>query len=294
MKKKFIALTIALIMALGLSACGGDAPGSRNDGASGQSSEGETPGSDSGSGTGEIHTLIDWYNSDERLQVEAACAETGKAMGMTYYITVQEPDILIYNYQYIEQIDLQGASQDQIDAVYAESMQPYISSITAIPGAFREEYGIPLRIVRLVYYNADGSLITVLDITQDYPSSDSSGNSVPGATYESLQDWLGSDDALSVITDTNNSLASSGMVFRLSAEENILVYEYYVSDALGFSGLTEEELTAHLNDVVEGQRESLLSLFDLFRNEYGLTLETLRVVFFSEDGAKTLYTSDIR
>ncbi|MCM1027174.1 MAG: DUF4854 domain-containing protein [Roseburia sp.] len=283
MKEKIITLITILLLSLALTACGGSAP---------QASDSQD-GTDSGnSAAGVIQTLTDWYYSEERIQVEEALAGTAEAMGMTYSISVQEPDILIYNYQSLGQIDFQGASQEQIDAAYAESMQPYIETITPAFAAFREEYGISLRIVRLAYYNADGSLITALDITEDYLSPDASGGSSSAAT-RSLAEWIASEEADSINAAVNRDLTSSGMTFRLSAEENILIYEYSVSDALGFGSLSEEELTEHFGSVVESMQESLLSLFDLFRDEYGIALDAVRVVFLNENGSEILYTSEL-
>ena len=285
MRGKAFVLMILLFTALSLCSCGG----------SGESAPapGDAADETAASGAGEINTLTDWYNSEERIQLEEALAGTAETMGMTYSIAVQEPDILIYNYQSLGQIDYQNASQEQIDAAYEESMQPYIGTITPAFAAFREEYGISLRIVRLAYYNADGSLITALDITEDYQSPGVTGDSSSSASYQSLADWTASGEAAEIIASVNSSLSSSGMTFTLSAEENVLVYEYYADNALSFGSLSEEELTEHFGDAVESMRENLLSLFEVFREEYGLTLDAVRVVFFNEDGSGILYTSEL-
>ncbi|MCM1187827.1 MAG: DUF4854 domain-containing protein [bacterium] len=289
MRGKAFVLMILLSMTLGLCSCGrSGSPNGESTPAPGDAADGAAA-----SGAGEINTLTDWYNSEERVQVEEALAGAAETMGMTYYITVQEPDILIYNYQSLGQIDFQGASQEQIDAVYAESMQPYIETITPAFAAFREEYGISLRIVRLAYYNADGSLITALNITEDYQSPGVTGDSSSPAAYLSLADWIASGEAAEIIASVNRSLSSSGMTFTLSAEENVLVYEYYADDALSYGSLSAEELTEHFGNAVESMRENLLSLFEVFRDEYGLTLDAVRVVFFNEDGSRILYTSEL-
>ena len=113
-------------------------------------------------------TLTDWYNSDERTITEQAVNASIASQGISLSLTVEEPDILIFNYRYAEQLDVSGLSQEDIDAAFAGSIQSLGESmISDVFISFEYEYGIPLRIVRVAFLNADGTLLSGLDFTND-------------------------------------------------------------------------------------------------------------------------------
>ena len=289
MKKMFILLTILFSLSSALCGCGGDGD---NPAVSDSRDVSSSRSTDQNPDDGGIHSLTDWYNSDERVQLEAAYIDYANSMGMTYFVSFTEPDTLIFNYQYVDQLDFGGAAQEQIDAAYAQSLQSVAETFAPVFTGFQEEYGIPLSLIRFVYLNADSSLITALDFTAGELPPDSSGDSSSQA-YGSLQDWIDSDAAKAVIAQTNDNLSYSGIRFGLSAEDNTLIYEYYVSDSLDLSSLSGEQLTEHLNSVVESQREAILSMFGLFRDEYRVNLEAVRIVFLREDGSEPLYSLEL-
>ena len=72
----------------------------------------------------------------------------------------------------------------------------------------------------------------------------------------------------------------------------IFVYEYYVSDDLGLSSLTEDQLATAFSPMVEAQQSSIETLFSNFETAYGLTLGGVRFSFYSEEGT-LLYSVDI-
>lgn len=299
MKKKVLALTLSLITALSFSACGNE-PAGQSVSASDQvessteESSSEEPSSEEPSSEAST-ALTDWYNSADRTALEDTINGIFESSGMTFFVTVEEPSTIVYNYQYTEQLDFSGASQEEIDASFAESLDAGAAAIVSDISNYQTIYDIPLTTIRMNYLNADGSLIYSQDITEDYESPAASGDNVPGtsdAAYDSLQAWLESDDAALTIETTNQILASSGMTLDLSADGNIMVYEYYVSDELGMSSLTQEQLTASFEPVVESQRSSIATLFSSFETEYGLVLDGVRFTFFTEDGTE-LYSVEV-
>ncbi|MCM1187826.1 MAG: DUF4854 domain-containing protein [bacterium] len=121
-----------------------------------------------GSADQNIATLTDWYNSDERTTTEQAVNASIASQGISLSLTVEEPDILIFNYRYAEQLDVSGLSQEDIDTAFAGSIQSLGESmISDVFTSFEYEYGIPLRIVRVTFLNADGTLLSSLDFTND-------------------------------------------------------------------------------------------------------------------------------
>ena len=303
MKKKILALTMSLMMALGFSACGSQpASGSSSDAGQQESSIEESSSEESSAGessagessAGETSALADWYNSEDRTALEETINNMFNSSGLTFFVTIEEPGTIIYNYQYTEQQDLSGATQEDIDAAYAATLDAGASAVISDIGTYQTTYGIPLTTIRMSYLNADGSLIYSMDITEDYvPASDGdASDDLSAGTYDSLQAWLDSAEAATTIETINEMLASSGITVDLTADGNTLVYEYYFSDDLGLDSLTEEQLASTLDPIVEEQSSTFASLLDSMESSYGLVLDGVRFSFFTEDGTP-LYSSDI-
>lgn len=292
MKKKILALTLSLMMTLGFSACGSEpASGSSSDAGQQESSVEE-------SSAEEISALAEWYNGSGRTELEDTINDMFNSSGLSFFVTIEEPGTIIYNYQYTEQQDLSGITQEDIDAAYTASLDAGVSAVISDISTYQTTYGIPLTTIRMNYLNADGSQIYSMDITEDYvpasgdDASDDVSFQLSTETYDSLQAWLDSPEAISNIETINEVLSSSGMTINLTADGNTLVYEYHISDELGLQNLTEEQLASSLDPVVEGQRSTIASLLDNIESSYGLVLDGVRFAFYAEDGA-LLYSSDI-
>ncbi|MBD5461223.1 MAG: DUF4854 domain-containing protein [Lachnospiraceae bacterium] len=326
MKKTALALILSFVLALGLSACGLQPSGGDTSSSGGReydwqkeegrdtsqnkvqqnnSSQEQSPEEsssdehDSANSSSALPAdespLMAWYNSGDRTILENLINNMYNDSGLTFFVTIQEPDIIIYNYQYIEQLDFAGMSQADIDTYFTNGLDDGAADIVSDIRNFQTSYGIPLTTIRMNYLNADGSLIFTTDFTEDYVSpsaGDGSSSAAFSGTYDSLQDWLDSEEARSIVEATNSALASSGMVMDLSADGNIFVYEYYISDSLGIDSLSQDQISAVLDPVIEGQRSSLLTLFAGFESDYGIRLDGIRVVFYTESGTE-LYSTDI-
>lgn len=290
MKKKILALTMALVLALGFSACGNKTTGSGRS----NSESGKTSGADafmdrvsdnkSSEDDENENALIDWYESEDRKTVENFINNMFSGQGLKFFIEVEEPDILVYNYQYSEQLEVTDLIIEQLEQGVDSGADAVKSDIQN----YRNTYGIDLYAIRTVYLNADGSVIYEQEITEDYESSASAGTSASLGAYADLQEWMDSDEAAQMVEMTNNLLASSGMTVDFTAEDNTFVYEYYLTDetyeAMGMANYSGEQLQAAIESVVESQRASLESIFTDFEKNYGLTLDAVRVVFYQEDG----------
>lgn len=258
----------------------------------------EDDAADQPASTGDT-ALADWYNGSDRTLLENLINSMYNDSGLSFYVTIQEPDIIIYNYKYTSQLDLSGMSQSDIDSYYTNGLDDGAADIVSDINNFRTTYGIPLTTIRMNYLNADDSLIFSFDFTEDYVPGSASGSSSSSdslsaslGTYDSLQDWLTSEEARMIIESTNNTLASSGMTVDLAADGNIFVYEYYISDDLGIESLSQDQIAMVLDPVIESQRTSLTALFGSFESEYGIHLDGIRVVFYTAGGDK-LYSADI-
>lgn len=335
MKKRILALIISLLLALSFSACGeqsgngnSTSQNTPNDTAAG-SSEQDTPDGIGANGSGmstpigietgssgmdiagifgidgsslSFSSLTDFYNSQYRTLLEDAVNEVmSEISGLHGFVTVEEPDILIYNYQYTFPLSSIGLSHEEAAAITASNLQETEYSVLA--AASIKEYqscGIPLRVLRLTYLDADGSLVYSVDYTDDESNSglsDSSGLSGGSGTaagiYGSLQEWMdSSEDAALTVQSTNQALASTGITFDLTVDGNILVYQYYLPDAFFEDGLAEEEQSAAFDSMVDAGSVSADTVFSLFMEKYGLPVDAIRFVYCSKDGTE-LYSRDV-
>ena len=294
MKKRILALAMTLTMMLSIAACGSK-PVDRNDSdnrtddTKTEESLEETTSQDEEEGS----ALAVWYNSDDRKTLEDTISGMFESQGLTFFVEIEEPDTIIYNYKYTEQLDLEGLTQDDINANFDASMDDVAATVISDIGRYQSTYGIPLTTIRVIYLNADDSVVYSKDITEDYESSSASDEgSSSAAAYDSLQAWVDSEEAAMAIQESNDVLASSGMTVNISADGNVLVYEYYLSDDLGISELPEDQMEASFESTVESQKASITSLFENFESLYGLKLEAIRYSYFTE-GGEELYSTDI-
>lgn len=290
MKKKILALTMALVLALGFSACGNKATGSdRSTSESGNTSRADAfldrvSDGKSDEDDEDENALIDWYESEDRKSVENFINNMFSGQGLKFFIEVEEPDIIVYNYQYTEQFEVTDLILEQLEQGVDSGADAVKSDIQN----YRNTYGIDLYAIRTVYLNADGSVIYEQEITEDYEPDEYEGDTALLGAYADLEEWMDSDEAAQMVEMTNNLLASSGMTVDFTAEDNTFVYEYYLSEetyeAMGMANYSGEQLQAAIESVVESQRASLESIFTDFDKNYGLTLDAVRVVFYEEDG----------
>lgn len=328
--KTALALTLSLVLALGLSACGqrpsgddnsssgrdyewqkeGDKDSSQNkiqqSSSSSEEDSSEEDGDDSLSTESPAESgsaLADWYNSSSRTALESTINNMFNDSGMTFSVDIEEPDVVIYNYLYTDMLNTSGMTMDDIAVLYEAQLTDGADDIISDIGAFQTTYGVSITIIRLNYINADGTLLYSADFTKDgYTSNTSSGSSTgsgsasgtaSSGTYTSLQDWVESPEARVVIESTNRAFADSGMVMDLAADGDVFVYIYYVSDDLGMDQFSQEDLAAAFESIIAGQKSSLQSLFSSFESEYGLYVSAIRVSFYTEDGSRLLYSADI-
>lgn len=320
MKKTTLSLILSFVLAFGLSSCGLQSSGGEHSSSGGrdydwqqeesrdtsqnkvqQNNSSQEPSSDEDDSADDSSLpsdespLLAWYNSADRTALENLINNMFNDSGLTFFVTIQEPDVIIYNYKYIQQLDLSGMSQAEIDDYYTNGLDDGAEDIVSDIRNFQTSYDIPLTILRMNYLNADDSLIFTMDFTEDYvPSSgsDGSSSSASSGTNDRLQDWMDSEEARSIVDSANSVLASSGMIMDLSADGNTFVYEYYISDSLGINSLSQDQIVAALDPVIESQRSNLLALFAGFESDYGIHLDGIRVVFYTEGGTE-LYSSDI-
>lgn len=330
MKKITWALTLSLLLALSFSACGGQS-GSENDASQGTSlSPGQSGAEESGTGSGQdtgndpgagsfgqnmpnlsgiagledgslsFSSLTEWYNSETRTQLEDILNEFfSEASSYTSFsYAIEEPDILIYNYQYTLPLSSLGMSHEEAAAFLAAYLQENRAAVISDIRGF-QALGIPLRLIRMNYLDTDGSLVYTTDVTEASGEESPDSPTLPGDSgtaagiYGSLQEWMdSSEDASLTIQSTNQSLAATGITFDLAVEGNTLIYQYCLPDGFFTDGLAEEEQTAAFDSMVDAGSASAETVLAMFAEKYGLTLDAIRFTYYSKDGT-VLYSRDV-
>lgn len=242
-------------------------------------------------------TVTEFYNSDVRIILEDLMNQAfdemndivGTDMFRSVSIGVEEPETVIYTYQYgeiLDNADIIASLESDLETIIL-TMQDNIRNY--------QFHGIPVNVIQLNYLNADGTLVYTLDITEDLdPSAITvSPDSAPAeSTSGSLQEWLDSDEAAETVETINNLIASTGFTVSFAIDGNTLIYQYYLPAGLSFDDFTEEEREATFDAAVDANTDSVHTLFTMFAEEQGLVLDAVRFVVYSADGTK-LYSRDI-
>lgn len=305
MKKKVWALAFSLLLTLSFSACGeqsGSESHTDQNAPEGFGTDGslETDSGlfqDSPDGSLLFSSLTDWYNSEARTQLEEVSNEMlSDATFLHAFITIEEPDILIYNYQYTVPLSSFGLSHEEAAAITASNLQE-LDSVSFAKDDIKnfQAYGIHLKLIRMNYLDFDGTLVYTTDIKGDNGSPALPDNSDTSAgLYGSLQEWMdSSEDAALTVQTTNRALASTGITFDLTVDGNILVYKYCLPDGYFTDGLAEEEQTEAFDSMVDAGFVSAKTVLSMFSDRYGLSPDAVRFVFCSGDGT-ILYSRDVK
>lgn len=240
-------------------------------------------------------TMTEFYNSDVRVMAEDLVnqfvQELNELIGFEVFrtcsISVEEPDTIIYTYQYGEILD-----NAAIAANLESNLEMLILSTQNDITVYRS-CGIPAALIRLNYLAADGSLVYSLDVTEDLDPSQPTGSSgLPENPGESLQEWMDSAEAAETVEAINHLLASTGITVSFAMDGNTLIYQYYLPAGRSFSDFTEEERSTAFDAMVDANTDSVHTMFTLFAEEHGLQLDAVRFVFYSADGTE-LYSRDV-
>ncbi len=281
MKRKIWALSLTLAAVLGLAACGGQPDA--DPGGPQESSPDSLPGGSQDS------ALARWYASGSRTELEEQINSIYGAAGLSFSVTIEEPDTIVYNYQYLVPPDFGDASQEEIDAYFATSLKEEMAVFESDFAAYRDTYGIPLNTIRMVYRDVDGSLLFSEDITRNQISPAPSVPSAPGASglnIASLQEWIDCGEMTLTADAVNEVLASYGVSVAFRADGSVLVMEFTYADSGTFSGMNREELDTFFSESVSPVlAPTAETLFETFRTEYGFELDDIRLTFCDENGA---------
>ena len=301
MKKKIFAMVLSMTLAFSLAACGSpevSGPADREP----VTSAGNTTSDESsaeGSSTNESSSaLADWYNSDDRKNLEDTINQMYASSGMTFSISIEEPGTIIYNYQYTETMN-DGTNAEELYNYLRNSLDAQYQTFVDEIQNFKDAYGMPLTTLRLSYLDADGTDLCTMDFTEDYvPSTDGTSSSGVSSSqeYASLEDWISSDEQKLVVSTVNSQLEPLGLSIDIYAEGNVMVMDYTYTEQQDLEGLSQEDIASMFDEQVVPTFSSMVSsMFDSFENSYGLVLDDIKLLFNNADGTElyTKYFSEI-
>lgn len=295
MKKKIFAMVLSLTLALSLAACGSpvvSGPVDREPIASmGNTTPDESP-ADESSAEENSSALADWYNGDDRKALEDSINQMYANSGMTFSISIEEPDTIIYNYQYTEPMS-DGSNTEELYNYFHNSLDAQYKTFVDEIQNFKNAYDMPLTTLRLSYLDADGTDLCTMDFTEDYvPSTDgtSSLGTSSSQEYASLEDWMNSDEQKLVVSAVNSQLEPSGISIDFYAEGNVMVMDYTYTEQQDLAGMSQEDIASVFDEQIAPTFSGMVaSLFDSFETDYGLVLDDIKLIFRNADGTE-LYT----
>ncbi len=301
MKKKIFAMVLSMTLAFSLAACGSPEVSGPED-REPVTSAGNTTSDESsaeGSSTNESSSaLADWYNSDDRKNLEDTINQMYASSGMTFSISIEEPGTIIYNYKYTETMN-DGTNAEELYNYLRNSLDAQYQTFVDEIQNFKDAYGMPLTTLRLSYLDADGTDLCTMDFTEDYvPSTDGTSSSGVSSSqeYASLEDWISSDEQKLVVSTVNSQLEPLGLSIDIYAEGNVMVMDYTYTEQQDLEGLSQEDIASMFDEQVVPTFSSMVSsMFDSFENSYGLVLDDIKLLFHNADGTElyTKYFSEI-
>lgn len=291
MKKKILTMALSLTLALSLAACGSpqvSGPVDREPISSADDSTSEESSSEDSS-EDDSSALTEWYNGSARKTLEESTNKIFESSGIKCSISVEEPDTIIYTYQYTSDTLSNDSNRDAIaDALRSSLDSQYKTFVEEIQN-FKDAYDLPVTTLRVTYLDSDGTTLYSVDFTEDYvPSTDSaSAGGSSAQEYATLEDWMNSDEQKMVVSAVNSQLEPSGIVIDFYAEGNVMVMDYTYTEQQDLDGFSQEDIESVFDEQVASSFSGMVSnLFDSFETDYGLVLDDIKLVFHNADGAE--------
>lgn len=258
MKKKLIFLLSCLVLLFSLAACG-----TKDD----------------------TEALTKWYNGKDRTQIERQYNNLYKDQGINVFITVEEPDTIVYNFQYDKSTYANIAGErDVLISLLKQASNTLGTALKSDIAQFQDIYKLPVKVLRVAYLDPDGDVIYSMEVDENYePSDDASGQ------YSSLEEWLGSADKETFVSTLNSSLAESGVTIDFGADGDTLLLIYRFVQQLDLSGYTQEDLDTlkdyFIVSMASSSGSDIESMSDYLEAVLGFKIKNMRIQIQNADNA---------
>lgn len=251
MKKKLIFLLSCLVLLFSLAAC---------------SSKDNT------------EALTKWYDSKTRPQIEKQINDIYGAQGLKFFITVEEPDTIVYNYQYTDSDSFQfdAVGEESISSFLKYFMDSAVPSVKSDIAQYQKTYKLPVKVIRMVYLNPNGDVIFSMDIDENYEPSDDALTE----QYGSLKEWINSASKESFVSAINPSLEQVGLSVDFEADGDTLILIYRFTEQQDLPDYTEEELKDSFASSLSG---SVASMQENLETMLGFKISDMRIQIKNAD-----------
>lgn len=222
-------------------------------------------------------TLTKWYNSEDRTQIEQQINSLYKSEGLEFFITVEEPDTIVYNFQYDAlSYFFDENSRDVLAAYLEQSMASAGPSLKSDIAQYQDIYELPVKVLRVAYLAPDGNIIYSLDIDENYEPSDDALTE----QHNSLEEWVDSASKDSFVATINSSLEQVGQTIDFEADGDSLILIYQFTQQRDVSGYTQEEFEDIFSSSLSG---SVASIQDNLEILLGFKISSMRIQIKNAD-----------
>lgn len=239
--------------------------------------------------------LTKWYNSKDRTQIERQINNLYQAQGLKFSLTVEEPDTIVYNYQYTNANSaLDATTQESISSMLKVFMDSAAPAVKSDIEQYQKTYHLPVKNIRMIYLDSDGNELFSMDIDENYEPSDAA----LAKQYKNLAEWLdnGKDSFVSAI---NPSLEPSGISMDFDADGETLILIYRFIEMLDLSDYTQEDLE-YISDYfiqsMDSSGSDVATMIDGLEVVLGFKIKDMRIQIRNADDSLIcdVPTSDLR
>lgn len=223
--------------------------------------------------------LTKWYNSKDRTQIERQINTLYQAQGLRFSLTVEEPDTIVYNYQYTDANSLDATTQESISSMLKVFMDSAAPAVKSDIEQYQKTYHLPVKNIRMVYLDSNGNELFSMDIDENYEPSDTA----LAKQYKDLQEWLNSDGKDSFVSAINPSLEPSGITMDFDADGDTLILIYRFVEQQDLSDYTQEDLDALSDNFAKSIGSDAASMMQGLEAMLGFKIKDMRIQIRNAD-----------
>ena len=168
MKKRLLVITLSLMLILCFTACGGSVVSGPVD------CEPIRPFDTESTAESEeaVSPLAVWYDGEDRAALEKYINDMFADQGMSFFLEIEEPGTIIYNYIYTDALNLENITREEMEEYYRSGLDAQSAAFIQEIQNYKDTYDLPLTTIRINYLDKDSSVLYSHDFTDDSVSSE--------------------------------------------------------------------------------------------------------------------------
>ena len=245
------------------------------------------------------NALEDWYNSDARTALEEQINNIFNSQGLSFRLDYEDDDTIIYIYTYTTYQNFGGASKAEIKDYFDSAIAGQAETFKNELVNYKNTYDLDLTTVRLMYLNADDSVIYSVDIDKDFDpsvSTPSTGTDTSSSSFSTLEEWINSPLKDQTAEIVNSSLTPMGLIADFGADDDVLEMIYTFVDYQDYTGISDADINlAFETNVAPTLANSCESMISAFDTQYGITISDVHLIIYNSDNTLIydVYLSDL-